>query len=153
RARARGRGTVTPGPAPGADRGSVLRSRSARWGAGIAALVVVASAATWITWRQFAAPRAGALPAELPDPTEARLRQEVVRAPADPRPWRDLGDHFLARRPFSALWAYQETLARKPDDSEAWLGLAQAAARAGWFDVSTEIARSLLKRTLPAQGI
>jgi tetratricopeptide (TPR) repeat protein len=103
----------------------------------------VAGAATWLTCRQFASPRAEPLTAEVPDPTEVRLRQEAARSPRDPAPCRDLGDHFLAARPFSALWEYQESLVRQPTDGEARLGLARAMARAGWYDLSEQTLRAL----------
>lgn len=111
---------------------------------------MVASAAAWLTLRQFAMPRADAVAAETSDPTEVRLRQEAAGSPGDPAPCVALGDHFLAARPFSALWEYQEALVRQPADGDARLGLGRAMARAGWYDLSEETLRALVTSPPPA---
>jgi tetratricopeptide (TPR) repeat protein len=130
----------------------VWQSRRGRWAAGIVGLLVVASTATWLTLRPFAPSPGEVLPAERSDPTEVRLRQEAARATADPRPSRELGDHYLASgKSFSALWAYQEALARAPEDVDARHGLARAAASAGQLDFSAKVLAALLKDAqLPA---
>jgi tetratricopeptide (TPR) repeat protein len=125
-------------------------SQRARLGAGAAAVVVVAAVVTLHVLRPDAEPRTDSPPAETTDAVEARLLQEAAQSPADPRPHRELGDHFVREhRPFSALWQYQAALSRQPGDVETRHSLARTAASAGHVRYALpEFARLLETRGL-----
>jgi tetratricopeptide (TPR) repeat protein len=120
--------------------------RGRRVAGGLAALFLISGVA-WLSLRRFAPALVGGVPAEPLDLTELRLRCQAAWAPRDPRPCRELGDRFLAEyRPFSALWEYQEALARQPQDADSRLGLARAAANLTQYHVAATALRSLLAK-------
>lgn len=130
----------------GADRTSAARKAARAAAAGAArtgrrrklailgALVLcVAIGATWAGFRRRPAPPP--IVVERPDATETRLRQAIAANPTDPVPCRELGEYFLRRgRSFSAMWEFQEALARQPEDVDSRIGMARAAATAGQSD-------------------
>jgi tetratricopeptide (TPR) repeat protein len=101
--------------------------RSPRW---IGLLALGALLAGWGSWRLSlrghpAAPDT-AVAAAL-DPEERELREAVSRAPADLGAHLALGRYLLGRRrPYEAMWAFQDALDLQPGDAEARRGLARA---------------------------
>jgi tetratricopeptide (TPR) repeat protein len=117
----------------------------------VPALLLAAGAWWTLARRDTATVGQSASIAAATDATEVRLRQEAAQAPRDPRPCRELGDHFLrSGRPFSALWEYQEALARQPGAADARLGLARAAADAGYLALAETTLQSMLSDASPA---
>lgn len=80
------------------------------------------------------------------DATEARLRQAAAEAPHDPRPCRDLAEHFARQRRFvSAIWEFQTALDRSPSDTWSRIGLGKAAANIGEFGLAAAQFEAVLK--------
>lgn len=61
------------------------------------------------------------------EPAERALRDAALNAPHDIEARRAVGDYLLARRrPYEAMWVYQDALELRPGDAEARRGLARA---------------------------
>jgi tetratricopeptide (TPR) repeat protein len=90
----------------------------------VALLVLVAGVVWWHSVR-----RAGeetAVSAAL-EPAERSLREAVLKAPRDIEARRAVGQYLVARRrPYEAMWSYQDALELSPDDPESRRGLARA---------------------------
>lgn len=119
-----------------------------------AAAVAVAGAVGWGLWRR-SSPEAGGAAAwrlttlpDAPTPEETELLRAVASAaPGDPAPARQLGDYYLGQaRPFLALWAYADAVARRPDDPDTNLGLARALEAGLLHEAAEARLRALVAR-------
>jgi tetratricopeptide (TPR) repeat protein len=99
--------------------------RKRGWGALLAVLLL----AGWGVWRlslRSHSVEMTAVTAAL-EPAERALREAVLKAPQDMDARRAVGQYLLAeRRPYEAMWAYQDALEHHPNDAEARRGLARA---------------------------
>jgi tetratricopeptide (TPR) repeat protein len=101
------------------------RRRTVGHGAVIALLLLVGV----VGWRlaRRALPASPAVESAGVTPQEQELREAARRTPADAGAQRALADYLLReRRPYEAMWAFQETLDLASGDAEARRGLARA---------------------------
>src|SRR5205809_5047339 len=93
------------------------------------ALLLALAFAGWGAWRLSLRSRSADMAAVIAamEPAERALWDAALKAPQDIEARRALGQYLLARRrPYEAMWAYQDALELVPDDAEARQGLARA---------------------------
>ena len=120
--------------------------------AGIAAGAIAAAVLGllgWVTHGHLRSsrrePAAAAGTASAADPTEAALRQAVLRQPGNAAAHAALGRYLLsAARPVSALWELQAARALSSRDASLRTGVAQALAAAGQRSQAITELRALL---------
>jgi tetratricopeptide (TPR) repeat protein len=91
--------------------------------------ILVALVLAWRAWQvtRSSLPSTTAVGTAEQDPQERELREAARAAPGDAEAQRALAEYLLrARRPYEAMWAFQDTLDLRPGDAEARRGLARA---------------------------
>jgi tetratricopeptide (TPR) repeat protein len=129
-----------PGVAP--------RRRTLRLWALLAAVLVVSGGVYW-----FSRVRSANEVAAEPEPMSAEersLRDEARRHRSDPMAQEALGLYLLdQRRPYEAMWAFQDALDMRPADAPARRGLARALVVAGLHKQALE---ALATASAPSAG-
>jgi tetratricopeptide (TPR) repeat protein len=101
------------------------RPRLRRGAALLLTLALAGAAVGWLFLRHR--PPSQAVGNAALEPAEQALREAVRESPDDIDARRAVGQYLLARRrPYEAMWAYQDALELRPGDAEARRGLARA---------------------------
>src|SRR5216684_8358257 len=104
---------------------SWFRATKSRRALILALALIVGAGVGWPLLRHRAAERAIDMAAM--DPSERALREAALKAPQNIEARRAVGQYLVAqRRPYEAMWAYQDALELRPGDEEARRGLARA---------------------------